>query len=154
MSEIPAGVYKGRAVVGSEQFGTTKNGTDQIVLDVNIPELGRQVSVILYFSTKAKSYSLEKLRACGWSGDDVTQLSGIGDNDIIVSIQYETYEGKERIRTDIVTGGGRIKLDAPMDAAAKRGFAARMKSATKAVPVPAPAKQDAVSDANEDDLPF
>ena len=159
-TKIPAGYYKGRAVAGSEQFGVTPNGTDQLVLDVDLPSLGRRVSTILYFSTNAAPYSLEKLRACGWIGDDVTDLKGIDANEITLEVKYETYDGKERMKTNISTGGGRITLDSPMDAATKRGFAARMRALAKGAPVapqtsapkPAPVAPEAPED--EDPIPF
>ena len=137
--KIPAGYYQGRAIAGSEQYGFTKKGDEQIVLDLSIPSLERQVSTVLFFSDKAYTYSLERLRACGWTGDDVTQLVGIDANEITVEITYEVYEGKERMKVNIATGGGRIKLETPMDAAAKRGFAARMKALAKGgAPAPRP----------------
>ena len=154
---IPAGFHKGRIIAGSEQFGTTKNGTDQIVLDVDLTDLRRQVSVVLFFSEKAAPYALEKLRACGWTGDDVTQLSGIDANEITVVVKYEVFEGKERLRADIATTGGRITLESPMDAPAKRGFAARMKAAAKTVPRATPVqsqKRPAAPETDEDDVPF
>ena len=133
--KIPAGYYLARAIAGSEQFGVTSKGTDQLVLDVDVPSLGRKLSVVLYFSDAAAPYALEKLRACGWTGDDVTDLRGIDANEIQLQVKYEMFDGSERMKTDIATGGGgRIVLDTPMDAAAKRGFAARMKTAAKGVP--------------------
>ena len=158
---ISAGCYKGHAIAGSAQYGITRNGTDQIVIDVLLSDLRRTLSIVLFFSEKAAPYSLEKLRACGWQGDDVANLIGIDANEILVSVAYETYEGKERMKTDILTGGGRITLDSPMDAAAKRGFAARMKASAKSVPAtsaapkPPPAARSIQPEvAEDDDLPF
>lgn len=125
---IPAGFYKGRAIAGSEQFGRTSNGTDQIALDVDVPALGRQLTVFLFFTDAAAPYAIEKLRACGWQGEDLSNLFGIDANEIDVAVKYETYDGKTRMKVDISTGGGRVKLENVMTEQDKRAFAARMKS--------------------------
>lgn len=125
--KIPAGYYKGRAVEGSEQYGTTENGNEQIALDVEIPSLNRSFTTFLYFSDAASPYAVERLRACGWRGADISDLSGISKNEIDVGIKYETYKGEPRMKVDIATGGGRITLEKPMGDKEKRAFAARMK---------------------------
>ncbi len=130
MSEekIVTGYYKGRVVAGSEQYGTTPKGTEQIVLEVGVPSLARTFSTFLYFSEAAAAMSLDRLRACGWKGDDISKLEGIDTNEIDIHIKYETYDGKERMKVEIATGGGgKIKLDNQMDDKSKRAFAARMK---------------------------
>lgn len=124
--KIPAGFYQGRAVAGSEQYGTTKNGDEQIVLDVSVPSLNRSFSTFLYFTELAQPYAIDRLRACGWTGNDISKLVGIDTNEITIGISYETYQGKERMKVDIATGGGRVKLENQMDEKQKRAFAARM----------------------------
>lgn len=155
--EIPAGFYRGRAIAGSEQYGNTRNGGEQLVIDVDVPSLGRALSVFLYFTDKAAPYALEKLRACGWAGDDVTKLVGIDKNEVDVAVKYETYNGEERMKVDIQAGGGgRVKLDAPMDDKSKRMFGARVAQMLKQSPgngvaKPKPAPSVTVGD---DDIPF
>jgi hypothetical protein len=141
MSEqsIPGGMYKGRAVFGSEQYGTTSNGNDQIAIDVDVPALSRQLTVFLYFSENGAQYAIEKLRACGWAGDDLADLRGVDANEVDVSIKYEPYRGEIKMKVDIYAGGGRVKLDSPMDEKQKRAFAARMKGVIKGgAPAPKP----------------
>ena len=152
--EIKAGFYKGRAIAGSEQYGTTTTGGDQIAIDVDVPALSRQLTVFLYFTEKAAPYALEKLRACGWSGDDVTRLSNLDKNEIDVVVKYETYQGQQRMRVDInaSAGGGRVRLDAPMDERSKRMFGARIQQMLKQAPgTPKPVP---VSIDNNEDIPF
>lgn len=130
----PAGFYKGcRAIAGSQQYAVNqKNGNEQIAIDVHVPELERDFTTFLHFSDAAAPYAVERLRACGWKGDDLSDLSGIDSNDVEVQIKYEVFEGKERMKVDIVTGGGgRVKLENQMDEKQKRAFAARMKSFLK-----------------------
>jgi hypothetical protein len=129
MSEraIEPGYYKGRAVAGSEQYGHTSNGTEQIAVDIDAPTFNRRFTTFLYFSDAAAPYAIEKLRACGWTGSDLGNLYGIDANEIDFSVKYEVFEGKERMKVDIATGGGRITLEKPMSEKDKRAFAARMK---------------------------
>lgn len=145
---LAAGYYKGRAIVGSEQYGLTEKGGDQIALDIELVS-GDRVTTLLYFTDAAAPYAIERLRACGWVGDDVTQLDGIEKNEIDVQIKYETFEGKERMKADIATGGGRLTLSRPMDPQQKRAFAARMKQAVKNGLSKPPAKTGQSKDGDE-----
>ncbi len=170
MSEVQAGFYKGRGIAGSEQYGITSNGTDQIAVDLEVPSLGRALTVFLYFTDGAAPYAIEKLRAMGWQGNDLSNLAGIDANEVDVSIKYEEYKGDRRMKVDVVAGGGgRVKLDTTMTAAQKANFAARMKSfvvgsnalgsappRTPAPRSPAPSqrREGAFDPGPDDDLPF
>ena len=124
---IQTGTYKGRGIAGSEQYGVTSNGNDQVVVDLNLVDLGESVSTFLNFSEAAAQYSIDRLRALGWEGNDLSNLAGIDRNEVMVSVKYETWEGKERMRVEIVTGGGRVTLKDTMDDKRKKVFAARFK---------------------------
>lgn len=164
-----AGFYKGRAIAGSAQYGE-KNGNEQICLDLEVPSLHRQFTTFLYFSEAAEPYAIQRLRACGWTGDDISNLVGIDKNEIDVQIKYEEYNGKVQMKVDIATGGGTFKMDQQMDDRAKRAFAARLKSRLKggATPTPPPRAQQSQarqpppttqggfgsSQSQDDDIPF
>ena len=173
MSEgkVAAGFYKGRGVAGSEQYATNpNNGNDQIAIDVEIPSLNRAFTTFLYFSDAAAPYAIDRLRACGWQGDDLSNLAGIDANEVDVQIKYEVFDGKERMKIDIATGGGRVKLENVMTPQQRKAFAARMKPALKGAaattqslprqyPAPRAAQtpaQDTAQhyDASGDDIPF
>lgn len=150
MSKIPSGTYKGRAVADSAQYGHTKNGHEQIVIDlmVTVPMAGdveeeKRLSTFLVFSDAAAPYAVERLRACGWQGDDLTDLRGIDANEVDVTVKYEMYNGEEKLKVDILTGGGRVVVKDQMSESQKRAFAARLKGTVKATggggQAPAPA---------------
>lgn len=122
---IEAGQYKGRAIAGSEQYGKTTNGNDQIVLELDLGG-GTSVSTFLYFTDAAAQYAIKRLRACGWTGDDLSNLVGIDANEVDVSVKYEEYNGEQKMKVDIITGGT-VTLDKPLDDKEKRAFAARFK---------------------------
>ncbi len=128
---IAAGIYKARGMAGSEQYGTARTGTDQIVIDLLV-ELGdgetTRLSTVLYFSDAAAPYAIERLRALGWAGNDLLDLRDLNKNEVDVAIKYETFEGQQRMKVDIMTGSGRLKLESPMGTREKAAFAARMKS--------------------------
>jgi len=126
---INAGVFKGRAVAGSEQYGTTKGGNDQIVVDVDL-ETGDRVSAFLVFSEAAAPHSMKRLRALGWEGDNLADLQGLGSRECDVRVSYEQWEGKEKMRVEIVTGGT-VTIKDPLDDRSKRAFAQRFANLAK-----------------------
>lgn len=134
---IAAGTYKGRGVAGSEQYGTTSNGNDQIVVDVDLTDIGTRVSTFLVFTDKAAQFSIDRLRALGWDGNDLTNLTGIDRNEVDVVVKYEMYNNEQKMKVEILTGGGRVSLQNQMDDRGKRAFAARFnKLAAAAAPKP------------------
>lgn len=127
---IPAGTYTVRAIKGSEQYGYAKTGTPQVGIDLEFiggEHEGVTSTTLLYFSEAAKKYAFERLRALGWTGDDVTDLTGIDTNEVQAVVKYETFDGKERMKVDILTGGGGMKFEKTMDAAQKRAFGAQLR---------------------------
>lgn len=128
---IQAGTYRARAIAGSEQYGTTSNGNDQIVVLLDLPDIGEQVSTFLVFSEKAAPYSIERLRALGWGGADLSDLAGLGEAEVEVSVAYETYQGEEKMKVQVLTGGG-VTLKNKLDDRGKRAFAAKYADLAKA----------------------
>ena len=103
--DIKAGHYKARAIRGMEQYGESSTGTLQLTIELNVPALGRSLKTFLYFSEAATPYSMERLRALGWTGTDLRKLDGIDTNEVEVEVRNETYEGKPHTRIEIVTRG-------------------------------------------------
>lgn len=149
MSElIPEGFYRAVAVqVDTEeygpqwaQFGTTKNGNDQVVVVFEIidgPCMGRRLTWFGYFTKDTTKRTLESLRYCGWKGDDLMALPNQEiDQEVQLVVKHETYEGKTHARIAWVNnpGGGGVKLANPMGESARRTFAARMREYAKQVP--------------------
>lgn len=125
MRRIPEGYYQGRVVVcEGDKFGETSKGTIEavipFVLEDDALEGPEQVTVRLYFSEAAEKYSVEKLRALGWKGGDVTFANC--PNVVTIHVKYEEYNGEERMKCDIATGGG----TKPLDPTRARAFATRL----------------------------
>lgn len=130
-NRIEAGNYRGKAIAGSEQYGTTSNGNDQIVIDLDLLDVGERVSTFLVFSEKAAPYSMKRLRACGWEGTDLSNLSGIDKNEVDVEVKYEEYQGEMKMKVQIVTGGS-VVLENQFDEKGKKAFAAKFANLAKA----------------------
>ena len=88
------GIYTARAVKGSEQYGESTNGSPELLLQLDIPDIGKRLTTVLYFSAAAAPYSIERLRAMGWEGSDLADLSGIDKKDVSIEITYEPFEGE------------------------------------------------------------
>lgn len=129
------GIFKSRAVLGSEQYGETSNNFPQILLTfrMKIDENGstQEAGAFLIFSPESAPYSYERLRACGWEGNDLTDLRGIDKNEVDVRVWEESWQGKPQIKVEIMSGGGKVTMAKPLS---KSDFAARVKAATGGTP--------------------
>lgn len=123
---IAEGTYRGRAIAGSEQYGTTSNGNDQIVLNLELTDIGETVSTFLFFSEKAAPHSMKRLRLLGWKGNDLANLEGIDENEVDVRVFYEEYQGEQKMKVEIVSGGT-VSIQ-QVDDKGKKAFAAKYKA--------------------------
>lgn len=140
---IEKGTYTARAV--QWDWGTTKDGKEQVAVQMEIVEgqfQGWCITWYGYFTDKTKQRTIESLKYMGWRGDDIMTMTGMGDLlcQIVVDHEQQT-EGKRagewvaKVRwVNRLGGGGPIKLDRPMDMAAKRMFAAKLKMHARQVP--------------------
>lgn len=134
MSDIQNGIYRAKGIAGSEQLGKTKNGHDQVVIDMHFLDIDKRASTFLIFSDDAAPYSLERLKALGWGGGD--DFVGIDKNEVQVEVKNTVWDGKPQMKIEILTGGGRVVLKEQMSEPEKRGFFARVNAlATKPKPV-------------------
>lgn len=136
---IAEGTYP--AIAKSAELGFTKGNEPQIgvtfvLLDDQGAETPDRIVWFGYFTEKTERRTLESLRHCGWVGNDVTDLQGLGSQPVELVIEHEVFEGKTQVKVQWVNqpGGGAFKMARPMDDAAKRQFAARMKSLAASVP--------------------
>ncbi len=136
MSEkIAAGTYKARGVEGSVEYGHSSTGNEQcsLLLAFSTPPLeGRTLTTFLSFADKSMPYTLDRFVALGWTrGTDDPKFPGISKNEVDVEIRYETYNGREQMRVEIWTGGGRPAMKAPMSPQEVRGLASKIARASK-----------------------
>lgn len=129
-TEPKEGRYKAKAATpdptGSpHEFGKSSTGKPELLVHLFLPELNRTYVSPLYFSPDAAPYSEERLRALGCT--DVTTLAGIDSNEVDVEVKYEFYDGKWRIRCQILSGGGVFHTSNPMPGGGKE-FAATIQA--------------------------
>ena len=144
MSQIEAGKYKAKAK--QWELGLTKGDNDQICVQFEIVEgdhAGRTLNWFGYFSDKTMKRTLEALRYCGWMGDDIDRLDGMGELtvEIVVEMKEQT-EGKHagKVFPEVrwvnqLGSGGPIKLEKPMDVGQRKMFAAKMRLHARTVPM-------------------
>lgn len=127
-------VYKARAMppgpdgYSPHQFGENeRTKTLELLVRLNVPEMGRTVTTPLYFSGDAAPYSWERLRALGKEDDDITHLRGIDKNEVDIEVRVTDYEGKLQVKVQILTGGGNFNSSSPLD---PKSFAAKLQALT------------------------
>ena len=147
---IEAGTYRAVAVKGSEQYGQTTNGNDQIVITMDLPDIGEQVSVFLVFSDKAAPHSMKRLRLAGWQGDDLANLDGLGSRECEVVVKYEDWQGQQKMKVEILAGGT-VTLANVLDDKGKKAFGAKFKKLAAAT---APVSAAPQGKTGTDDIDF
>jgi hypothetical protein len=148
MSEIVAGKFLAKCTGEKDvQFGYTKNNHEQIALEFELLNEGYEGQRVQWFGTFANEKSIEiavkALRACGWQGDNLTDLSGIDQNEVELDIGYEEYLGKRHLRVRWVNrpGSGRVVLKEVMGEHEKKAMAQRLRGAIMALREPGSAAQ-------------
>lgn len=128
---LPKGRYRARALAGD--FGySPKKGTEQVIVEFELLDeqwQNERVTWIGFFTDKTTERTMEALRFCGWSGDDVTNLVGLGDTEVSLVIDHEEYDGKLQAKVQWVNKGGAFAMKAPMSDEQKKAFAAKMRGA-------------------------
>ena len=125
------GMYKARVIKNADgawaQYGERENGNLEIILDMNMQVEGGFLrrSVALYINDKTLEFTIERLRACGWKGEDIANLEGVGDNEVDLEVTVETateiksrspsYTGGDKNKYNIITGGGRFTVQNAID---------------------------------------
>lgn len=131
---IPIGTYRAR---GTEAvLAETKNGDPQIAIDFVITQGEHEGQHLMwrgFFTEKTTNRTIESLEHCGWSGTDLTDLSGIDTNEVDLVVEHEEFTDQEtgETRTSAkvrwVNAIGGISRLNPMEAATGKAFAAKMK---------------------------
>ncbi len=168
---VPSGRFTARATDGV--WGESKNkGTPFVRVSFKIvggPADGQFVTWDGYFTEATQERTLESLRHCGcaFPGDDVTNLEGIDNQDVSITVEHEKYTpesgdkaGIEQTRARVAwvnSLGGGIPTEQQMTDAKKKAFAARLKGAVvmakKGTAVSSPNRNGAAKPAASRQLP-
>lgn len=111
---------------------------------LNGPQAGQKITSFLYFSSTAgrsgktvAERSIESLRACGFTGDDIDKFAEqTPDIECQIVVEHETYQGKTTAKVKWVNqaGGGGFVFEKPLDSTSLRKFSAQFKGALKGIP--------------------
>jgi hypothetical protein len=94
------------------------------VLECDDPgQIGRTFTEFMSLSGGAVEYTVQNLRALGWSCNDITELEGIGGTTAKGGIFEDTYNGVTREKCAV------FKPKPALDKSAKKSFAAQFKAA-------------------------
>lgn len=129
-TDVKEGRYKAKAATpdatgAPHEFGKSRHQVPELLVHLYLPDLQRTYVSPLYFSADAAPYSEERLRALGCT--DIATLRGIDTNEVDVEVKYEAFEGKWRIRVQILSGGGVFHTSNPMQGGGKE-FAATIQA--------------------------
>jgi len=132
---IPKGRYRARAVTWG--LGTAATRREQVAVEFELTDdewRGQRITWYGFFGndpgrgTKTPTQiTVEALRACGWQGDDISELDGLDANEVELVIEPETFRGETRSKVKYVNRPSGLGLRAPMTHDQARAFAARMK---------------------------
>lgn len=113
---------KWRAAVVSGHLTVAKTGTEQIAVKFGLrsgPDEGSEITEYLALTDKALPYTLEKLRTCGWQGDNVEDLSSLGGEVDITIADEVGRDGVARARVKYIDPPGAAGTPVPEGVGAK-----------------------------------
>ena len=158
----------GKVKARAREWGldVSKNGKDQVVvLFAYVGEDGEEHMIRWYgfFTEATTDRTLDSLRYCGWTGDDLSNLEGLDANEVELVLEEEEYEGKLNTKVKWVNGPSRFELKNPMNQAQAKSFAERMrgkvvahkqKAGGGAAPRGTTKRRDEFADDGQDTIPF
>ena len=125
---------KYRACASAAALGVTSTGKDQIAVEFTFLEpMGQKKTWYGFFTDAAFDFTIAALRACGWTGSDLSDFAAgaLPDSmtrEVEIVIRHQEYQGKVTDRIAFVNAGGGLALKESMSAANVGGFAAKMKA--------------------------
>ncbi len=150
---IQPGKYKARALPNTIEFGVATTLTEQVKVSFTLSETGQTVTWVGNFANEqAEDITLKAFIAMGWTGDSLTDPTGIGDVECELAIEHEpdreTGEPRMRVKWVNTLGGGGFKFKQAMDQGAVESLAERLRGKAmllreKQGPAPAPTGRQA-----------
>ena len=133
-----------RAKAKSWALGEASTGTPQIGIEFEVQEgdhIGERISGYFFLSDNAADYTLEKMRTCGWTGNDISEeLVGLDANMVELVVEPEdslpdpqTGEVKTRLRIKFVNKAGGLAMKTTLTTDKAKVLAAKMKARLAAI---------------------
>lgn len=100
MSKLIPGNYTARAV--EHKLGQGATGGEQVVVTFEISQgehKGQRINWRGFFTEKTVERTLESLEFCGWDGDSIAKLAGLGTKEVeLVCENEDGQDGKQYLR--------------------------------------------------------
>ena len=129
MLNIEPGEYRAKAMATG--LGKTSKGKPQVAIQFRLLDPpGGLINWYGYFGDASLEITYKALDACGWTGDDISDLSSITANpvEVILGLAYETWEGKTTLKVKYINSSSGVALKDKMDANEARNFADEIKA--------------------------
>ena len=133
---------------GSGNIIISASGNEGIEIAFDVlegTEFPNGITWVGWLTQKTAKRVAESLRACGWVGSGINDMTGLGTKDVNLVIDEEEYKGKVTTRVKWVNALS-VKATAEQKQTAAAKFSAMLKAAE--------AQDVAPSTANDPDLPF
>ena len=154
---LPIGRHRARAAEWA--LGRSGTGKEQVAILFSLLDRpGEEITSYLFFTDACLDITIKSLRACGWRGADLSDLTGMDSNEVTLVIDHEEdQKGVMRARVRWINTTGGLAMKATLDKDQSRAFAAQMKGrilqhdrmAGQAAAKAAPPSAD-----EQDDIPF
>jgi hypothetical protein len=128
---IDIGRYTARAT--EWQMGIAETGTEQVAVTFEVveegPFSGHTITWFGFFTEKTSERTIKSLFACGWEGDDLTNLTGLDRNEVEIVVDHDVHKNERRAKVKWVNrpGAGSFVMKNPMNDAQKKALASKMK---------------------------
>lgn len=132
--------YKAKAV--SWALGEAGTGTPQVAVEFEIlnpdaPAEDRRLTWYGYLSDATFDRTIESLRHCGWTGDDLSEIAegrgGLDANEVSLTVEDEEYQGQLHAKVQWVNRGGGLAVKSPIVGDRAKAFAAQVRDRIRAL---------------------
>jgi hypothetical protein len=146
---------KKRAVAVGAAIGTASTGTRQIGIEFRYLDEEGGITYYGPLSDAAFPYTMKAIRAAGFQGDDLSDLSSLNSEDtpeVVLVIGPETYNGQTTMKVKFVNSSGGLAMKNALQGNDLKAFAQQMRGKIVAfdrsadAPKPAPRRQPAPAD--------
>lgn len=125
MPQLPDGTYLATALEAT--LGAADTGTPYIGVLFHLKEAGTKLTWRGFFTEKTQERTIDALRACGWKGDDLSEVGFPTGNEVEVVVKNEEWEGKVYPRILWVNAIRGPMVKNAMPAGERKAFAEKMR---------------------------
>jgi hypothetical protein len=120
---------KKRARAINAAIGKASTGTHQIAIEFEYLDEAGGITYYGPLTDKAFEYTMKAIRAAGFQGDDLSDLTSLcGETpEVILVIGPEEYEGKTTLKVKFINSMGGLALKDALQGDELKAFAQRMK---------------------------